>query len=100
MNALRISLLTAVVATLSAPFACGAAPASDASSASCTPATRSLVERRIVEEAGRGLPALISFVNRTQPIYQLRVVDAVAWIDSERERRTACMRASAGALSD
>jgi hypothetical protein len=99
MNALRISVLTAVVATLSAPFACGAAPASDASIA-CAPATRSLVERRIVEEAARGLPALISFVNRTQPIYRLRVVDAVAWIDAERERSVACMRASAGGLSD
>jgi hypothetical protein len=46
------------------------------------------------------LPSLIGFVNRTQPIYQLRLVDAVAWLDAERDRRSACMTASAQAVAD
>jgi hypothetical protein len=98
MNALRISVLTAVVATLASPIAAMAAPA-EATSA-CGAASRSLVERRIEENAARGMPALIAFVNRTQPIYQLTLEDAVAWVDSDRDRRAACMRASADQLSD
>lgn len=93
MNPLRLSVLTALIATLSAPIAASAAP-SDATSA-CTPPTRSLIERRIEEQAARGMQSLIGFVHRTQPFYQLTVEDAVAWVDAERERRTACLRASA-----
>ena len=93
MNALRLSVLTAVVATLAAPIVASAAP-SDAATACASP-SRSIVERRIEEHAGRSMQSLVAFVHRTQPIYQLTVEDAVAWVDSERERRTACMRASA-----
>ncbi|HEY2188049.1 MAG TPA: hypothetical protein VGH48_05750 [Caldimonas sp.] len=99
MNALRLSVLTAIVATLAAPLAALAAPGSDTADV-CTSPTRSLVERRVEEQAARGMPALIGFVHRTQPFYQLTVEDAVAWVDSERERRTACMRASAGQAAD
>ena len=99
MNALRLSVLTAVVATLSAPLVAGAAPARDASAEASCSAALSPLERRIGEQAARGMPALIGFVHRTAPIYQLTVVDAVARVDAERERRTACMRASAD-LSD
>jgi len=91
MNALRLFALTAVVATLAAPIAAAAAPATSA----CTAPSRSIVERRIEEHAGRGMQSLVGFVHRTQPIYQLTVEDAVAWVDNERERRTACLRASA-----
>ena len=100
MNPIRVSVLTAVVATLSAPLACSAAPAPDTTIAGCSAVPTSLAQRRIVEEAARGLPALISFVNRSQPIYQLRVVDAVEWLDEERARRTACLRASADVAAD
>ena len=100
MNALRLCLLTAAVATLSAPLAAAAAPRSDGSDLSCSTPARSLVERRIEEQAARGLPSLIGFVHRTQPIYQLSVADAVAWIDSDREQRAACLRASADKLAD
>ena len=93
MNALRLFALTAVVASLAAPIATAAAPG-DATSA-CTSPSRSIVERRIEEHAGRGMQSLVAFVHRSQPIYQLSVEDAVAWVDSERERRTACLRASA-----
>jgi hypothetical protein len=98
MNALRLSVLTVVVAILAAPIAAMAAP-SGASSA-CGATSRSLVERRIEESAARGMPTLISFVNRTQQIYQLTLEDAVAWIDSERERRSECLSASADKLAD
>ena len=98
MNALRLSVLTAVVATLAAPIVASAAP-SDATSA-CAAAARSPVQRRIEEQADRGMQSLVAFVHRTQPFYQLTVEDAVAWVDSERERRTACLRASAEKVAD
>jgi len=85
MNALRLFALTAVVATLAAPIAAAAAPATSA----CTAPSRSIVERRIEEHAGRGMQSLVAFV------HQLTVEDAVAWVDSERERRAVCLRASA-----
>lgn len=99
MSALRLFALTVAFAAIATPFASAAAPA-DSNVASCMAPRLSLIERRVSEEAARGLPTLISFVNRTQPIYQLRVVDAVAMIDAERERRAACITASASAVSD
>jgi hypothetical protein len=83
---------------LASPVASAAAPAD--SSAACAAPRLSLVERRVSEEAARGLPTLISFLNRTQPIYQVRLDDAVAMIDAERERRNQCITASASAVSD
>ena len=98
MNSLRLFVLTAACAVLASPVASVAAPAE--SSAVCPAPRLTLVERRVSEEAARGLPTLISFVNRTQPIYQLRLVDAVAMLDAERERRSACLTASARAAAD
>ena len=97
MNALRLSVLIAS-AVVAAPIAASAAP-SDATSA-CSAPSRSLVDRRIEENAARGLPALIAFVNRTQPIYQLTLEDAVAWVDTDRDRRTTCLRAGAEKFAD
>jgi hypothetical protein len=99
MNSLRLFVLTATSAALAAPFASAAAPAESALAA-CAAPSRSLEHRRIGEEAARGLPALISFVNRTQPIYHLRLVDAVAMVDADRARRNECGTASASAASD
>jgi hypothetical protein len=99
MNSLRLFVLTAAFAAIATPFASAAAPA-DADIAACMAPRLSLIERRVSEEAARGLPSLISFVNRTQPIYQLRVVDAVAMVDAERERRNSCVTASASPVSD
>ncbi len=99
MSPLRLFVLTAAVAALAAPLASLAAPARDAS-ATCMAKPMTLTERRISEQAANGMPALIGFVKLTQPIYQVRVEDAVAWIDAERERRNACMTASARAVSD
>jgi hypothetical protein len=98
MNAIRLFALTAVVATLATPIAASAAP-SDATGA-CSAPSRGLIERRVEEHAARGMQSLIGFVHRTQSFYQLTVEDAVAWVDAERERRTACMRAAAEKTSD
>jgi hypothetical protein len=98
MNAFRLSVLIASAAIVAAPIVASAAP-SDATSA-CSAPSRSLVERRIEENAARGLPALIAFVNRTQPIYQLTLEDAAAWVDTDRDRRTACLRAGAEKVAD
>ena len=98
MNSLRLFVLTAACAVLATPVASVAAPAE--SSAACMAPRLTLVERRVSEEAARGLPRLIAFVNRTQPIYQLRLADAVDFIDAERERRSQCVTASASAVSD
>jgi hypothetical protein len=97
MNALRLSVLPAVVATLAAPLAALAAPGSDTADLHLADALAR--SARVEEQAARGMPALIGFVHRTQPFYQLTVEDAVAWLDSKRERRT-CMRASAGQAAD
>ncbi len=97
MNSLRLFVLTAACAVLAAPAASAAASAESAVSG-CIAAPQALVQRRIAEEAARGLPTLISFVNRTQPIYQMRVVDAVAMLDAERERRSACVALAASSV--
>ncbi|HEV7578451.1 MAG TPA: hypothetical protein VGO85_20650 [Caldimonas sp.] len=99
MSPLRLFVLTAAVAALAAPLGSLAAPGGD-TGAACAVKKMTLTERRISEEAAKGLPALIGFVNLTQPIYQVRLVDAVAWLDAERERRNECISASAGAVSD
>ena len=98
MNSLRLFVLTAACAVLATPVASVAAPAE--SSSACMTPHPTLVERRVSEEAARGLPRLIAFVNRTQPIYQVRLDDAVAMLDAARERRNQCVTASAGAASD
>jgi len=98
MNSLRLFVLTAACAVLASPVASVAAPTD--SSAVCPAPRMTLVERRVSEEAARGLPMLISFVNRTQAIYQLRLADAVDVLDAQRERRNQCITAAAVAVSD
>ncbi len=100
MSPTRLFFLTATCAALAAPLSSPAAPAAASIASACAPASMALVQRRISEEAARSLPALIGFVNRTQPIYQIRLVDAVAWLDAERERRNECVALSASATTD
>jgi hypothetical protein len=97
MSPVRIVLLAAAALALAAPLASAAAPARE-SSGPCAAARMTGVQRRISEEAAKG--QLIGFVNLTQPIYQLRLVDAVAWLDAERARRGECGTASAQGVSD
>jgi hypothetical protein len=98
MNSLRLFVLTAACAVLATPIGSAAAPAE--SSAACPAPHLTLVERRVSEEAARGLPTLVSFVNRTQAIYQVRLAEAVDMLDAERARRNQCVTASAIAVSD
>ena len=98
MNSLRLFVLTAACAVLATPIGSAAAPAE--SSAACLAPRLTLVERRVSEEAARGLPTLVSFVNRTQAIYQVRLAEAVDMLDAERARRNQCVTASAIAVSD
>ena len=98
MSPVRTFAVTVVVAVLAAPLGSVAASAGEPAASCAAPA--SVTERRIAEEAANGLPSLIRFVNRTQAIYQLRLVDAVAWLDAERARRTACTTASAQSVTD
>ena len=93
MSPSRLFILTATFAALAAPFASHAGD--ETTTVRCAAAPMTPLQRRISDEAARGLPNLIGFVNISQPIYQLRVVDAVAWLDAERERKAECMTASA-----
>jgi len=97
MNSLRLFVLTAACGVLASPIGSVAAPAE--SSVACSASGLSLVERRVSEEAARGMPTLVSFVNRTQGIYQLRLTDAVDLLDAARARRSQCMSASALSVS-
>lgn len=51
------------------------------------------VQRRIVAEASQGDAALLRFVQRTKPVYQLDAADTVRWLDAESRRRTTCLAA-------
>ncbi len=98
MSPLRSVLMMTACITLAAPLASHAAP-STASAASCS--TRmTLTERRVTEHAAAGMPALISFVHLTAPIYQLRVDDAVAIVDAQRARQQECAVVSARAAAN
>jgi hypothetical protein len=94
MSPIRLLVLAVALAAVATPLASVAAPAGDATTA-CAAKPMTLTERRISEEAAKGMPALISFVNLSQPIYQLRLDDAVAVLDGQRDRRNACISASA-----
>jgi hypothetical protein len=100
MSPYRLTLLTTALAALAAPFAGQAATDPATTSATCAAAPMTLTERRVAENATAGMPALISFVHRTQPIYQLRVEDAVAMVDAQRARKDECTMVSARAPSD
>lgn len=95
MKADRLFILTAACAALAAPFAAHAAPFDGASAAACPAVALTPLERRITEQAARGLPSLVSFVNLSKPIYQLDFFETVAWLDSERGKQAACVVASA-----
>ena len=83
MSPIRLLVLAVALAAVATPLASVAAPAEDATTA-CAAKPMTLTERRISEEAAKGMPALISFVNLSQPIYQLRLDDAVAPPNEER----------------
>ena len=93
MKPVHLLFLAFTCASMAAPLACAAAPSIDAA-ATCSPSLTPL-QQRINENAAAGLPSLIAFVNRTKPIYQLDLVETVAWLDAERARRAECELVSA-----
>ena len=85
-----------------APFAAHAqalqvtAAATDAN-AECAGAARlSPLQGRIVANAAQGIVPLRQFVWRTRTIYQLDVIESVAWLDQRRALLAACEQRSAG----
>ena len=101
MNAiLRTSLIALAIFCLAPAQAQSVEPtvAMSASKAACTaPETLALVQRRIVEKAAEGGPAVIQFVHRTRMIYQLDPIETVAWLDQRRAAKAACAVALADA---
>jgi hypothetical protein len=55
----------------------------------CSAPQYSPVQHRIVEKAGQGREALIHFVSFTKPIYQLDLMETVAWLDEARASQAA-----------
>ena len=58
-------------------------------------AHQSHVQRRIIEKAAQGIVPLRQFVWRTRMVYQLDLMDTVAWLDRQRALLAACEQRSA-----
>ena len=56
----------------------------------------SYAQGRIVEKAAQGIVPLRQFVWRTRMIYQLDLLESVAWLDQRRALLAACEQRSAG----
>jgi hypothetical protein len=95
MSPVRLVFLMTACTALAAPLASRAAPSATFASADACSARMTLTERRIVEHANAGLPALVGYVHLTQPIYQVSVDEAVAIVDAQRAHRQDCAVASA-----
>ena len=48
------------------------------------------VQRQLVDKAAEGMRPLAQYIYRTRMIYQLDVMETVAWLDQRRELRQAC----------
>jgi len=86
----RTITLTALALLCSASFCARAGDgavvaAASTGAAECRPAeglTR--VERQLVDKAAQGIRPLVQFIHRTRMIYQLDVMETVAWLDRQR----------------
>ena len=94
MSPVRLVFLMTACTALAAPLATRAAPSSPTTVAGGCSAQMTLTERRVAAHAGAGLPALVSYVHLTQPIYQISVDEAVAMVDAQRARQAQCAVAS------
>jgi hypothetical protein len=66
------------------------------SNAECAGAAhQSYVQGRIVEKAAQGMAPLRQFVWRTRMIYQLDLMETVAWLDQRRALLATCEQRSA-----
>ena len=89
MSPVRLVFLLTACTALSAPLASHAAPTTTTVAGGCS-AKMTLTERRVTEHAGAGMPALISYVHLTQPIYQITVDEAVAMVEAQHARQEQC----------
>jgi hypothetical protein len=76
--------LSTVILLVGTGTAAQAAPA-------CEAPQYSPVQHRIVDKAAQGRDALIHFVSFTKPIYQLDLMETVAWLDQARASQAACV---------
>ncbi len=88
MSPVRLVFMITACTALAAPLASHAA--SSTTVAGGCAAKMTLTERRVNEHAGAGIPALVSYVHLTQPIYQITVDEAVAMVDAQRARQAEC----------
>ena len=101
MNRTLSTLLPLTASLCIAPFLTHAqdtqlTTATAISNAECASAAHlSYVQGRIVEKAAQGMVPLRQFVWRTRMIYQLDLMETVAWLDQRRARLAACEQRSA-----
>ena len=61
------------------------------SAAACEGATHlTRVQQTLVDKAAQGTRPLVQYIHRTKFIYQLDVMETVAWLDQRRELQRAC----------
>jgi hypothetical protein len=100
MNRTVSTLILLTAALCTAPFLAHAqdAQATTAtliSNAECAGAVHlTYVQGRIVEKATQGIVPLRQFVWRTRMIYQLDLMESVAWLDQRRALLAACEQRS------
>ena len=101
MNRTLSTLIPLAASLCIAPFlahaqdaqAIAAAAISNAECAGAAPL--SYAQGRIVEKAAQGIVPLRQFVWRTRMIYQLDLLESVAWLDQRRALLAACEQRSA-----
>ena len=101
----RTLTLTALALVCSASFGARAAgdntirlaAESTTTAAECrADASLGRVERQLLDKAAQGIRPLVQFIHRTRMIYQLDVLETVAWLDRQR----ACGRGAASLASN
>ena len=101
MNRTLCTLITLAASVCIAPFQARAQDAqvmtaTTVSEAECAGATHlSYTKRRVAELATQGIVPLRQFIWRTRMIYQLDLMETVAWLDHRRALLAACGQRSA-----
>jgi hypothetical protein len=84
-------LFSATHSALAADHDTEVAAAPPTSAAACESATHlTRVQQTVVDKAAQGIRPLVQYIHRTRFIYQLDVMETVAWLDQRRELRRAC----------
>lgn len=103
MNTFFATLAIAAAATSTPSLSAAADPANSVArvagaGANCA-ASQAMtgVQRRIVEKASQGVDSLRGFIFITRGIYNLDMMETVAWLDSERASQSACVALASSA---